>query len=168
MAFCLNDQPGFKNKRFKGVSPVIATMLLVLLTVVLVSSVYKFSDEIASGAKKQTDESLTRNKQMHQAFVIPTAYGCGPYICFELKALGTNSMPIPIENAGYYINDVPKKSEIWPGSLPLGSYDCSSNPVLNPGESCFGRLDNICRPGDILRIQISWGTENFRSIMRCN
>ncbi|MGC9310972.1 MAG: archaellin/type IV pilin N-terminal domain-containing protein, partial [Candidatus Aenigmatarchaeota archaeon] len=104
---------GLGSGRRKGVSPVIATLLLVMITVVLVAFVNDFLNQLTQEAQGSTQKVLIRNEQMSQRFSIPTAYGCGGYICFEIKALGTNEYSIPTENSGYYINDVPKNILPW-------------------------------------------------------
>lgn len=154
----------FRNIR-KGVTPVIATILLVMVTVMLVVYSYDFFSEVAEGAQDYTTAALEENEKMGQQVTIPTVYGCGPYICFELKALGTNKWPLPIDGAGFYLDDVPEKVYPWPGAN-LGAH-CSENPVLAPGESCYGRIMEDCEVGSLLRIQLSWGMSTFRTIARC-
>lgn len=149
----------------KGVSDVIATVLLVMITVALVFFVNNFFTGIASDAGSQTDKALLQNKMMSQKFMITTVYGCGGYICFELKALGTNELPIPMENAGYYINEAPKMVYPWPGES--FGVDCVNNPILSPGQSCFGRLQGPCVAGQTLQVILSWGIRGFNTVSSC-
>ncbi|MBN2094678.1 MAG: hypothetical protein JW727_01395 [Candidatus Aenigmarchaeota archaeon] len=156
-----------RPKRFrKGVSPVIATILMVMVTVFLVFFVNDYLREFITTAQAGTDRQMAKNEMMSQKFSIPTAYICGSRICFEVKAIGTNDYDLPMEGAGYYLSNVPMEPRVWYGP-EIDGPDCADNPVLSPGESCYGSLNADCSDGNILKISLSWGMENYRFISGC-
>jgi len=164
MGFCIAGVSGhdYSSANLKGISEVVATLLMVMVTVVLVFFVNTMFTDLAQNAGSSTDRALQENQKLNQKIVIPTAYCCGSYICFEIKALGTNEFELPTEGTGYYLNDVPKKVYPW-GSTAMGP-NCVDNPVLAKGQSCFGKLEGPCTGDNILKIMLPWGIQNFRVI----
>jgi flagellin-like protein len=168
MVFCRArslSKNNYSAKR-KGISEVIATILMVMVTVVLVFFVNTMFTDIAHSAGTSTDRAIQENQKLNQKFVIPTAYCCGAYICFEIKALGTNEFDLPTEGTGYYLNDVPKRVYPWEGMI-MGP-NCLDNPVLAKGQSCFGKLEGPCTGDNILKVMLPWGIQNFRVISTGN
>ena len=83
MAFCASHLSKNKNPR-KGISAVVATVLLVMVTVMLVFFVNDYFMEFITSAQAGTDRAMVKNEMMNQKFSIPTAYVCGSYICFQI------------------------------------------------------------------------------------
>jgi flagellin-like protein len=146
----------------KGISDVIATLLLVMVTVMLVFFVNTFFVDIAQNAGTSTNRALLQNQKLSQKVIIPTAYCCGAYICFEIKALGTNDFPIPTEQTDYFVNNKPRKIYPW-GLSGLGP-DCLDNPVLEPGQGCFGKVEGPCGNDLLFKAVLPWGMQNFRVV----
>lgn len=80
----------------KGISPIIATILMVMIVIGLVAFSYSWFMSIGSGGKETTVTVISQMDKLRQDIEIGTAYQCGSDICFELRASTMNTIPIPI------------------------------------------------------------------------
>jgi flagellin-like protein len=166
MSFCLEYFFGRRVSlgKKKGVSEVIATILMVMVTVMLVFFANKFFTDFAHTATNTADNAQIDFQKQNQKIMIPTAYCCGSYICFEVKASGTNNLDLPTEKSGYYINNVPKKVYPW-GSGDMGP-NCVDNPVLSPGDNCLGKVNGPCNGDIILKVVLPWNIQGYRAVSK--
>ncbi len=155
------------NKR-KGVSPVIATILMVMITVGLVAFSYSFFMGFGEKTVESTKEEFGKMKKGQQTFEIPTAYECNPdEICFEFRASSKNTLDMPANESfiSLYVDNVPKSLKTWDGGI--SGTACKGNTAkLSPGESCYGKVDQTCDNGDTytLKISHSWDIDRTYSI----
>jgi flagellin-like protein len=159
-----------RNKNLKGISPVIATILMVMITVGLVAFSYSWFMGLGQTSQAKVGAQITQMEKAQQSFEILTAYSCDHDgdgdndVCFQIKASTVNTLDIPTNGTSVYINDAPRDVSTWTGMSP----DCSTGPTLKPGESCYGAINNYdCSIGDTLRIVIPWGAEKIRPISGC-
>ncbi|MGC9310973.1 MAG: archaellin/type IV pilin N-terminal domain-containing protein [Candidatus Aenigmatarchaeota archaeon] len=161
------DYLGNYPKTLKGISPVIAIILMVMITVVLVAFSYSWLQGTLEDTTKTTGTILTETQKQNQKITIPTLYKCGDDICFELKALTTNSYSIDMNGTTYYINNVPQTIVAWDGGT--GGEDCDGLDYLAAGQRCYGKIEDLdCRLGDTFRVNLAWGTETSKSIDGCS
>ncbi|MCK4730086.1 MAG: hypothetical protein KAT28_02100 [Candidatus Aenigmarchaeota archaeon] len=160
------------NNELKGISPVIATILMVMITVGLVAFSYSWFTSIAETGKKSSDEFLTEMEKSSQSFNIATAYECTPnVICFAFQAYSKNKYSISPNNSHVtaYLNDVPVVIGNWTGGI--GGTECyNATNKLSEGEICYGYVNatsGTCNSGDMLsfRIEHSWGAKKTKSIL---
>jgi len=151
----------------KGISPVIATILMVMITVVLVAFRYTWLQGTMSTATKNTDTAMDAATKARQSVQITTAYQCGDGICFEIKASAANTNAIPMNGTTYYINDAPQNMVAWQGGI--GGSSCTTVTTLAPGARCFGNLTlgTQCNLGDMMKVSLSWGSEAVKAISQC-
>ena len=161
------------SKSLKGISPVIAIILMVMITVVLVAFAYSWLQGTMSETTKQTSDVLTQTEKMNQRVNIGTLYVCdsganSSYICFELRAQTTNKYAIPLNGTGYYVSNVPKELYSWDGGI--SGTPCSEDLSLAAGGRCFGRIPNSpsCSVGDVFKVSLPWGTETSKGIDGCS
>ena len=154
----------------KGVSPVIATILMVMITVGLVAFSYSWFMGMGQTAQTQTGAQLSQMEKSQQGIKIGTAYCSNSPACtdviFEMRALSTNTLTIPTNGTSYYYNDEVKSI----GAAGItGCTECNTNPKLGPGEKCCGKitLTSACKIGDKIRISIPWGAEAIASVTGC-
>ena len=140
MSLYIFDHSFTQNPRkLRGVSDVIATILLIMVTVLLVAFVNNFLTDLAHKASDNADTAMQNNEKLNQKIAIPTAFCCGYEVCFEVKALGTNKFSLPTERTDYYLNDNAEQVYPW-GSGEIGP-NCVRHPLLEPGQGCFGKLE---------------------------
>jgi len=163
-----------EEKNLKGVSPVIATILMVMITVGLVAFSYTWFMSLGQTSQTRVGQQMEYMERMQQSFDIVTAYKCDHNtdgqsdVCFQIRASPTNTLAIPVGNMSVYINDVRKN---W-GEMNLskiGGNNCTTIRSLNPGVTCCGVVENYsCSIGDTIRIIIPWGAEKIRAITGCS
>jgi len=157
-------------KKMKGVSPVIATILMVMITVGLVAFSYTWFMNMGQTAQTQTGAQLSQMEKSQQGIKIGTAYCSNPPTCtdviFEMRALSMNTLNIPTNGTSYYYNDA--VTSIGVAGIS-GCTECNTNPELAPGQKCCGRitLTSSCKIGDKIRISIPWGAETIASVTGC-
>ena len=135
-------------KKMKGISPVIATILMVMITVGLVAFSYSWFMGMGQTAQTQTGAQLSQMEKSQQSFDIPTAFENNDNeICFEIRASSMNTLDIPISgnNITVYWDNVPKDVGNYAGS---GSACNSLSEKLAPGASCFGNISGTCPSND--------------------
>jgi len=151
----------------KGVSPVIAVILMVMITVALVAFSYSWFQGTISQTQKQTEGILTQQEKMNQRMEITTAIKCGADICFELRAASTNNYNLDMNGTGYYLNGVPKTVAAWDGGI--GGASCTVVTTLAPAQKCYGKIASTsCKIGDVLEISTGWGTKRTTGINGCS
>lgn len=151
----------------KGISPVIAVILMVMITVALVAFSYSWLQGTLSQTQQQTTEVLTQTEKMNQRVDVTTAYQCGNDICFELKAASTNRYSLDMNGTGYYVNGVPKTASTWDGGI--GGAQCTTVTTLAAGGRCYGKIAGTsCKIGDIFKVSLAWGTERTKGIDNCS
>jgi len=163
----VKSRDSYNNDAFmKGISPVVATILMVMITVVLVAFSYSWLQNTVTGTQEQTGNVLSQADKLNQKVSIPTVYQCGNDICFQLKALTTNSYSVQMNDTSYYVNNIPKAITTWDGDISQPS--CTTVSLLAPGGSCYGKLlATNCTIGDILKVSLAWGTETSKGISSC-
>ena len=154
------------TNKFKGVSPIIATILMVMITVGLVAFSYTWFMDMGQSAQTSTGTQLTAMEKARQGINIGTAYQCGNDICFEFRASAMNTIAIPTNGTSYYYNDAIKS--IAAAGIS-GCTECNSAPELPPGSKCCGKITGItCKIGDKLKVSIPWGAEAVASVNGCS
>jgi flagellin-like protein len=151
----------------KGISPVVATILMVMITVVLVAFSFSWFQNMQSGIQQQTGNSMSQLEKSKQTIDIPTVFQCGSDICFVIRASSSNTYGIPLNGTSYLINGVPKTASTWDGDIS-GS-PCTSVSTLVAGGLCYGKISGAtCVAGDIFKVSTSWGTDSQKSIDKCS
>ena len=162
-------------KNLKGVSPVIATILMVMITVGLVAFSYTWFMSLGQTSQVKVGQQMTQMEKSQQTFDILTAYKCANNndnkeddVCFQIRASPINTLTIPVSNMSVYINDIPRRL----GEMDLskiGGNNCTTVGNLTPGATCYGVVENYsCSIGDTIRIVIPWGAEKIRPITGCS
>lgn len=164
------------SKSLKGISPVIAIILMVMITVVLVAFAYSWLQDTVEDTTENTGEILSNTEKMNQKVSITTAYRCdddgddndnGGYVCFELKALSTNSYSVEMDDTTYYINGVPVTEDLGAGWT--GTSCNATGGSLAPNARCYGMIDiEDCEIGAVLKVSLPWGSEASKSISGCS
>ncbi len=151
----------------KGVSPVIATILMVMITVGLVAFSYSWFMRMAEETEEDVIIQMDKVKMANQKINIMTVFVNGSGLYFEVKASGLNTIPIDIEGTGFYIEGVPKTAGSWSG---FSTTNCTSGSLVM-GSSCYGMVagydSSNCHIGDVFKVAISWGAESSRKIKGC-
>jgi flagellin-like protein len=158
----------YNNARLKGISPVVATILMVMITVVLVAFSYSWLQNTVTGTQEQTGNVLSQADKMNQKVDIPTIYQCGADICFQLKAYTTNSYSVEMNSTSYYLHNVPKSVVAWDGGVSGAS--CTTTNLLAPGGSCYGKIAaTTCQLSqNDFKVSLAWGATSTKSISGCN
>lgn len=149
----------------------IILFLLIVFSLIAISSIWMQSMMV--GTVQNNQNVLGQNEILSQNVVINTVYQCGPDICFEIKALDTNSYNIPMGNTRYYLNELPKTIGAWNG---IGSWDggisgssCIPMAILAPGQSCYGKiLNTICTKNDVFNVSLASRVQVLKTITGCN
>lgn len=149
----------------KGVSPVVATILMVMITIALVAFSYSWFKTIAVGVTTTSNKMNTQMEKEQQEIRIGTVFVNGTGLYFQLIASGVNSIPIEMDGSYFYINDVPKPNvSVW-------GHSTECNVTLAPGESCYGRITDYnssnCHIGDIFKVLTPWNLQAFKKIGGC-
>ena len=159
-------------KNLKGVSPVIATILMVMITVGLVAFSYTWFMSLGQTSQTRVGQQMEYMERMQQSFDIVTAYKCDHNtdgqsdVCFQIRASPTNTLAIPVGNMSVYIKDIQRN---WGNMNQNFGPNCTAVGTLNPGASCYGVVENYnCSIGDTIRIIIPWGAEKIRAITGCS
>jgi len=160
----------------KGISPVIATILMVMITVGLVAFSYSWFMGMGQTAQTSTETQLAGMKKAAQVLLIPAATYRSADRCvyFELTAAATNEYAIPNNTLTYYINDWPVSVDTWDGGV--GGTSCISKESIGPGDRCYGMINlstnskiTVCNVSaakiDIFKVSSTWGTEPTRKIL---
>ncbi len=162
------------NNELKGISPVIATILMVMITVGLVAFSYSWFMGIGTTTQDKTGEQLSNMDKAGQAFNIPTVYEDGTTanrINFEFKASSMNTLSLSA-NTSYlkaYLNNVPVIINSWDGGISgIECYNTTSK--LSPGESCYGYITaaaGTCESGDTIALKLvhEWGAKQTISVI---
>ncbi len=151
----------FEPKVRKGVSVVIATILMVMIIVGLVAFSYIQFVEWKEKQKDSVDGPIIVDHKYQQNFDVPIAYECeNDSICFELRASSENSCDIPANETGIfiYVDNIPAILESWDRGR-IGNPCKNLTKNLRPGESCYGKVNHTCQLKDThtLRISHIWG-----------
>jgi flagellin-like protein len=156
------------NTSMKGISPVIATILMVMITVVLVAFSYSWLQNTVTGTQEQTGNVISQADKLNQKVDIPTVYQCGPDICFQLKAYTTNSYSVEMNSTSYYIHNIPMVAVAWDGGVAGTS--CDAVTLLAPGASCYGKIagTNCQISQNDFKVSLAWGATTTKSISGCN
>ena len=156
-----------ESGNLRGISPVIATILMVMITVGLVAFSYTWFMGLGETAKGRVGAGIAGMEKAQQDFSIPTAYECvDNKICFEVRASSMNTLNLDPRELSAYVNDVPKNIENWDGDIAGNS--CDATTTLAPGESCYGKVNQTCNTGEVYVLTLShpWGAEKSVSV-RC-
>ena len=146
----------------KGVSPVIASVLMVVIAIVLVGFAYT----MFSGITKRTAETGTRaigeiEKSTQKLKIVTAIYNAtNNKLCFKIRAPGSNVLTIPMEGHMTYLIDgkeVPVSSNL--AGCPIsGTPNCTDTGLnLNPGDSCYGAATWTAGYPYLFEIQHDWG-----------
>ena len=144
------------TNKFKGVSPVIATVLMVMVTVGLVAFSYTFlSGIITTGgeaAKNQT-KILVQNQQIGISSLWRVD---ATHTGIAITSTGTSA--VDLSNVKVFINNAPKA---WLGDSVDG---CTLAGTLSPQESCNMDVAAPYTQGSVIKIVGPSGTEVTRTI----
>jgi len=160
------------TNNFKGISPVIATILMVMITVGLVAFSYSWFMGIGTTSQDKTGKQLSNMDKSGQSFNIPIAYESATpdRINFEFKASSLNSLGLSANTSiKAYLNEVPVIINNWDGGL--GGISCANtSSKLTPGESCYGYVTataGTCNSGDTIAFKVihEWGAKQTISVI---
>lgn len=163
--FFSEGKKDFLHNAKKGVSPVIATILMVMITVGLVAFSYTWFINMGESAKKATETSLgtiTSAQQQRVSFDVQP-YQEGGDVKFIMYGAGTES--VNLSKVKTYENDrVPVG---WNG-VAIGSISaCSATGNLASGDRCGAKVTWTCSPGDGLTL-VSPAGRTTRTISGCS
>jgi len=150
-------------KKMKGVSPVIATILMVMITVGLVAFSYSWFMGMGEQAKRSTETSIgtiTSSQQQRVTFDIQP-YQDGSDVKFIMYGAGTEN--VNLSEVKTYKND--REPVSWTG-VAIGTVSACSG-TLNSGDRCGAKVSWTCSPGDALTL-VSPGGRDTRTISGCS
>ncbi len=147
----------------KGVSPVIATILMVMITVGLVAFSYTWLMTVVEHGKETEGDQRESFQKTQQQIGIGTVFSNDTHTLFEVKAMGVNTLSIDLKGTKFYIDGVPKEADEWDSYI-----NCTDIAgTLAPGASCYGMIAGKCNIGDTLKVAVSWGAETSKKIDKC-
>ena len=153
------------TNKFKGVSPIIATILMVMITVGLVAFSYTWFMGMTESTKRSTETSLgtmTSAQQQRISFDVQP-YQDGGDVKFIMYGAGTES--VNLSKVKTYKND--REPVNWTG-VSVGSLPaCGSSAILASGDRCGAKVTWTCSPGDGLTL-VSPGGRDTRTINGCS
>jgi len=136
----------------KGVSPVIASVLMVMIAIGLIAFTYTWFTGMARQAKATGTKQMGEMEKALQELKIGNAVynTSGECICFTLRAPLTNSRNIPIKGFTHYYIDgkvvnlnFSKCNETKCSVLGINFNDTAGNCTiggLDPGDECWGAI----------------------------
>ncbi len=161
------------TNNLKGVSPVIATILMVMITVGLVAFSYTWFSGIAERAAEDTTGEMDSLEIKKQAFSIPTAYEGAIadriYFAFQTSSGNSLSMSPNTTHVSAYLNEEPRTIGTWDGGI--GGTACFNlASKLTQGQICYGFVDanaGSCNSGDMLsfKLEHSWGAKKTITVI---
>jgi flagellin-like protein len=162
----VNTRPSSSNRHLtKGISPVIATILMVMITVILVAFSYTWMQGMTSTAQESTGSYVDSTEKMNQRVIISTIYGNSTGVYFELKADTSNKYPLDMNGTTYYIDNVPKNVTDWNGGL--GGVSCRLTSLV-AGARCYGTISGVaCTPGSVVKVALGWGYTTQATLVEC-
>ena len=158
----------------KGVSPVIASVLMVVIAIVLVGYAYTvFSGMARKAGATGTKAVGEMEKSMQKLEIVTVIYNVSNHkLCFRLKAPGSNTLAIPLKDDGtdhvIYLVDGREVSLLGDlsGCAISGTPLCNqSNLTLVPGDSCYGAVTWTGGYPYLFEIQHDWGAYDAESLI---
>jgi flagellin-like protein len=143
-------------KNFKGISPVIATILMVMITVGLVALSYTFFVNIINVTENRTIENVGTVLE-NQKVIITSVWNDSTdgKIGVAINSRGTDDASL--SNVKAFVNNVPIN---WTAADVDG---CQANGVLKIGSSCNMILGKNYDVGDVVKIVSPDGTWNTKT-----
>ena len=114
--------------KFKGISPVIATILMVMITVGLVALSYSFFSEIINVGGEKAVNATKHFGAKDQQLEIKSIWNDSEDIGVTIMSSG--SSPVTLEYVTTYVDDAIKQ---WAKGSIKG---CDKNETLSVGDSC--------------------------------
>jgi len=158
--FCSNIMVGVEPK--KGVSPVIASVLMVVIAIVLVGFAYTMFSGMAKTAGTAGTRAMGEMEKSYQKLEIVTAIynTSNNKLCFKIRAPGSNTLTIPIEGYMTYLIDgqAVTVTNNLAGCPITGTPNCTDTGLdLSPGDSCYGAVTWTAGYPYLFEIQHDWG-----------
>lgn len=144
--FFFKRKKNFSYNAKKGISPVIATMLMVIITISLVGFAYTFlSDFVTTGANTAQNQtsSLIQNPQIS----INSVWNESGNIGVSIASVGTTA--VNLKNMRVFVNNAPKT---WTGASIDG---CNNSESLVPGASCNIVINEAYNIGSKIKISVA-------------
>ena len=143
----------------KGVSPVIASVLMVVIAIVLVGFAYTMFSGFARKGGEVGEKAMGEMEKSYQKLRIETAFyrTADDYLCFKIKAPLSNSMTVPIKNYVTYFADgveyTPTENLTVCG---FSGNACNTTVGLNPGDACYDSI-KVANDPSFFEIKHEWG-----------
>ena len=154
----------------KGVSPVIASVLMVVIAIVLVGYAYTVFYGMARRAGSTGTKAVGEmEKGMQKLEIITVIYNISNgKLCFKIRAPGSNTLAIPLGTHVIYLVDGKEVSLLGDLSgCPIsGTTTCNqANLTLKPGESCYDAVNWTGGYPYLFEIQHDWGAYDAESLI---
>ncbi len=151
-----------RMQKRKGVSPVIASVLMVMIAVGLIAFAYSWFTAMARQAKAAGSKHMGEMEKTLQDLEIVTAtyVSSANKLCFQIKAPLTNSITVPLGPYITYVVDTnsynsSQLSDSLTGCPSTGT-NCKNKGGLEPGEECYGAIGYSEYPS-FFEIKHDWG-----------
>ena len=165
ISFCNNIMVGTETK--KGVSPVIASVLMVMIAIGLIAFTYTWFTGMARQAKASGAKHMGEmEKSLQELKIVKVVYNStGNHLCFKIRAPLTNTKTVPL---GKYITYIIDTSDYKKGDTDLDNkkcegifnttkiFNCTSIGGLEPGDECWGGINYTEYPS-FFEIKHDWG-----------
>ena len=103
----------------------------------------------------------------NQNISIVSVYLSGSYLFFQIRAPFANSLSLDTKDVTFLIENTSYQIGPWSGGVngPM----CFSMLQINPGQNCFGRIENAtCLMGDRFKLTLPGGFVEKKEIGGCN
>jgi len=151
----------------KGVSPVIASILMVVIAVVLVGFAYTMFSGMAKTAGKRGATAMAEMEKSSQRLEIVTAIydDTNDKLCFKIRAPSSNTLAVPLGDSIIYLVDGREVTlEGNMANCPItGTPICNTTAQLAPGDSCYDSVTWTTGYPYLFEIQHDWGAYDAKS-----
>ena len=149
--------------KFKGISPVIATILMVMITVGLVAFSYTWFMSMGERAKEGTEAAMTEITSSQAYISFDTLYANATHIKGRIRGHMGN---INMNDTAYYYTD---RDGAIDDTINVNDTNCTT--TLKPGEHCIIHTNDYnetnCESGSYITIIIGNGRSVSTNIKGC-
>ena len=165
ISFCNNIMVGVEPK--KGVSPVIASVLMVVIAIVLVGFAYTMFSGMAKTAGKRGTAAMAEMEKSSQRLEIVTVIydDTNNKVCFKIRAPNSNTLAVPLgDNILYFVDSQQVTLLGNTNNCPItGTPICNTTTQLAPGDSCYDSVTWTAGYPYLFEIQHDWGAYDAKS-----
>ncbi|OYT43564.1 MAG: hypothetical protein B6U88_00675 [Candidatus Aenigmarchaeota archaeon ex4484_56] len=152
-------------KGHKGISPVIATILMVMITVALVGILFTWFTGMTEKQQEETNKQYEGVVQRSQSILITVAYydASEGGVVVEVRAPASNTRSVNLTGSTYLVDNVIQNSLL----TYSGGTSCTAD-LLDPGEACYMVVGTTCHSGSTVSIITPDAIRASRTIDNCS